>query len=186
MTTSVELYLETPPGYRSVEVARFMWQLDDLLEMLREDLKGVTPAELEFQPQRGMNSIGMLLAHLAIVEVFWTQLGLAQVPEDWTPIGLDMMGDGMPIAPDATPPAHLAGRELGYYEDLLARGRAVVKAAAQTLTDADLKSRVNRVRKNGEQQTFDKAWVLYHLVEHFAGHYGQILLLRHMYRARSG
>jgi hypothetical protein len=45
---------------------------------------------------------------------------------------------------------------------------------------------VSRVRKNGEHQTFDKAWVLYHLVEHFAGHYGQILLLRHMWRARTG
>lgn len=185
MTTTVELFLETPPGYRSTEVARFVWQLDDLLEMLREDLRGATTAELEFQPQRGMNTIGMLLAHLAIVEVFWTQLGLAQVPEDWTPIGLDMMGDGMPIAPDASPPANLTGRDLAYYEDLLARGRAVVKATAQQLTDADLKSRVSRVKKNGEHQTFDKAWVLYHLVEHFAGHYGQILLLRHMWRARS-
>ncbi len=25
-------------------------------------------------------------------------------------------------------------------------------------------------------------WVLYHMLEHFSGHYGQILLLRHLYR----
>jgi hypothetical protein len=27
-------------------------------------------------------------------------------------------------------------------------------------------------------------WTLYHMLEHLAGHYGQILLLRHQYRAR--
>jgi hypothetical protein len=27
-------------------------------------------------------------------------------------------------------------------------------------------------------------WVLYHMLEHFSGHYGQILLLRHQYRDR--
>jgi hypothetical protein len=29
-------------------------------------------------------------------------------------------------------------------------------------------------------------WALYHIVEHEAGHYGQINLLRHQYRARAG
>jgi uncharacterized damage-inducible protein DinB len=186
MTTTEELYLVTPPGYRSADVARFVWQLDDLLALMRADLRGVTPAELEWQPQPGMNTIGMLLAHIAIVEVFWTQIGLEQVPEDMTALGIGTDDDGMPIAADAGPPAKLAGREIAYFEDLLARGRAVLKRSAERLTDEDLRSRVSRVRKNGEQQSFDKAWVLYHLVEHFAGHYGQILLLRHMYRARSG
>jgi hypothetical protein len=29
-----------------------------------------------------------------------------------------------------------------------------------------------------------RRWILYHLLEHQAGHYGQILLLRHWYRDR--
>ena len=29
-------------------------------------------------------------------------------------------------------------------------------------------------------------WALYHVLEHEAGHYGQINLLRHQYRARGG
>jgi hypothetical protein len=30
-----------------------------------------------------------------------------------------------------------------------------------------------------------RRWILYHLLEHQAGHYGQILLLRHQYRDRN-
>jgi hypothetical protein len=30
---------------------------------------------------------------------------------------------------------------------------------------------------------YNVGWALYHAIEHFAGHYGQVNLLRHQYRA---
>ena len=50
------------PDHSSREVAGFIAQLDDLCERLLRDLEGITAAELEWQPQHGANTIGMLLA----------------------------------------------------------------------------------------------------------------------------
>ena len=43
-----------------------------------------------------------------------------------------------------------------------------------------------RVRRTGATHRFDHRWVLYHLLEHFAAHSGQILLIRHAWRDRLG
>ena len=67
--------LEVQSGFRSSQAALLMASLDDQHALLVRDLEGITPAELEWQQRAGMNTIGMLLAHIAIVEVFWTQVG---------------------------------------------------------------------------------------------------------------
>jgi hypothetical protein len=38
--------------------------------------------------------------------------------------------------------------------------------------------------RDGRRMRFNTRWILHHLLEHFAGHYGQMLLLRHQYRDR--
>jgi hypothetical protein len=123
--------LVVPRGRHTPEVASFLAQLDDLTRLMQSDLKGVTSAELEWQPQRGQNSIGMLLAHIAITEVHWTLVAI----EDWSPqnvqrrLGIGLDDDGMPLAKQATPPAHLRGRSLAWYMALIRRGRGVLKRA---------------------------------------------------------
>src|SRR6266705_1799597 len=50
------------------------------------------------------NSIGMLLAHIAIVEVFWTRLALEDRPmpfEVHDVLGMGLDDDGMPLKADA-------------------------------------------------------------------------------------
>jgi uncharacterized damage-inducible protein DinB len=177
--------LETPQGYACAEVALFMSQLDDQSARLFRDLHDIGPDELEWQPAPGMNTIGMLLAHNAIVEVFWTDLGLLGKPvaDPTGPLGIGLDDDGMPIPPEGLPPPNLAGKPLAYFRDLLDKARNVVKRTAATLTEKDLPGMRTRTRRNGQVEDFNVRWVLYHLVEHFAGHYGQILLLRHQYRA---
>lgn len=180
--------LVVPSGYACGEAASTMSQLDDQSQRLLVDLGGITPAELEWQPRRGMNTIGMLLAHNAIVEVLWSQVGIAGEPVDTEAIlGLDAWtGDGMPMPPDGAPPAHLAGKPAAYYLDLLARARAFAKQKAKAVQDSELETIRSRTRRDGTVNEFTPRWVLYHMVEHFAGHYGQILLLRHQYGARDG
>jgi hypothetical protein len=184
--------LIVPPGYQSREAASTMAQLDDQSMRLREDLEGVTPEELSWQPSPGMNTIGMLLAHNAIVEVFWSLIAIRGVPlvpgvpPDIAPvIGLGIDGDGIPIAEGDPPPAGLAGKDFAFYLDLLERARAYAKDSAKQVTDADLDPVRERLRRNGAREQYTVRWVLYHLVEHFAGHYGQMLLLRHQWRARA-
>src|SRR5262245_38108390 len=142
------LFIHIPTGYGSREVASFCAQLDDQLALLKKDVQGITTEELEWQPRPGMNSVGMLLAHLAIVEVHWTQVGLQGLPDsDSTPVlGIGVWDDGMPAKPDGLHPAALAGKSLRDYEDLLDRGRAYVKETARGFTDADLESLRHRTQ----------------------------------------
>ena len=180
--------LEIPRGYRSQEAASFVAQLDDLTEVMEFDLRGVKAAELEWQPAPGTNTIGMLLAHIAIVEIWWIESalrGLAIPDVDFVGhLGIDRMDDGIPQPRNGRPPQRLAGRKLAFYRDLLKRGRANLRRVAKTLTPKDLERRRRRIRRDGKVQIYNARWVLYHLLEHLAGHYGQILSLRHAYRVR--
>ncbi|MGH7680664.1 MAG: DinB family protein [Candidatus Eiseniibacteriota bacterium] len=177
--------LKPLPGFRSQEVASFLAQMDDQTRRLMEGLKGATPEELEWQPYPGTNTIGMLLAHNAIVEVFWTMVALK---EDKKPSGEPILGikdedDGMPLPEDGKPPAALAGKDLATYDTLLKKARAYLKQTAASVTDADLEKEVSRIRPNGEVRVINLRWYFYHILEHYSGHFGQVLLLRHLYQA---
>ncbi|HEY3216485.1 MAG TPA: DinB family protein [Candidatus Eisenbacteria bacterium] len=185
MTEVLRNFLDVLPGFRSREVSLFVAQMDDQSRRLREDLQGVSASELAWQPARGMNTIGMLLAHIAVVEVLWTTVGLLdETTERFEEVlGIGRDDDGIPLAAGSQPPTVLANRELAFYLDLLERTRAHTKAQTAHFTDADLDDVVRRRRPDRPDREFNKRWVLYHLLEHEAGHYGQILLLRHQYRA---
>src|SRR5262245_6178301 len=184
MATEERFTLTVPTGYACPEAAFIIAQLVDQFELLREAVRDITPDELEWQPGRGMNSIGMLLAHNAIVEVVWSQAAAGEPVDTAGILGLDAFeGDGLPLPPDAGPPAHLAGKPVSYYLDLLQRARAFAKDKANPITAATLAETRTRTRRNGQRQEFSVRWVLYHMLEHFAGHHGQMLLLRHQYAA---
>lgn len=185
MPTDTRSEIRIPPGFRSAEAASFVAQLDDQLALLRGRTRDLAPEELAWQPGPGMNTIGMLLAHLAIVEVWWTKIVLGgEEDADVTDVlGIGVDDDGMPLAEGAAPPAVLSGRDLGFYDDLLARARRHLTEAATSVTPEALEQAITRTRADGSKRTINVRWYFYHLLEHFAGHYGQILLLRHLRRA---
>ena len=185
MSTTDRSVIEIPTGYRSKEVGSFIAQMDDQLRLLTEDTRDVTPEELEWQPKPGMNTIGMLLAHNAIVEVFWTLVALKrdEKPMAEPVLGVNMDDDGMPLPEDGRPPASLAGKNLAFYDELLRKARVFLKDSAKGVSDSDLDSEVTRTRADGNKRVINVRWYFYHIMEHFSGHYGQVLLLRHLYKA---
>ena len=183
----VQSFLRPPEGFRSREVAVFFAQLEDQAKLLLDTVNGITPEELAWQPERGMNTIGMLLAHNAIAEVGWVQFGLRGMKWDLVSVlGVGGDFDGMPIEAGAPAPEHLNGKPLSFYEDLLAKARAYFKQTAVMLTDADLEEERTRVRDDGSKREYTCRWVLYHMHEHYAGHRGQVQMLRHLYAASVG
>lgn len=181
--------IEAPPGYRSREIAGFVAQMDDLSRRRADALTGVTPEELEWQARPGVNTVGMLLAHTAIAEAHWIEIGPLGRADSRMPelLGLpDTDADGMPLPPGGAPPALLQGRDSAWYGNLLLRARDHTKRVSAGLEDADLERRVTRTRPDGSRRTYSLRWMYYHLLEHEAGHFGQILLLRHLYRTRNG
>ena len=182
MSTPVRRTIEPLEGFRSREIGIFVAQLEDQSRRLTETLEGITVEELGWQPAPGMNSIGMLLAHLAIVEIWWAGMALdLENPVTEPVIGIAVEGDGMPLPEDGRPPAHLAGKDLAYFQDLLTRARAYVRETYARMMDPDLNRTIARTWDEGPR-VYSVRWILYHTLEHFAGHYGQILLLRHLYQ----
>ncbi len=187
MPETIVRLIEPAPGF-AAEVGSFLAQLDDQNECLTEDTRGATPAELAWQPGPGTNTIGMLIAHIAIVEVYWLMVANQSVGDDYFARVRDILGigpddDGMPAAADAPPPATLAGKDLAFYDDLMARARRHTRSIVSRWGPAELDGRVSRVsRRDGTAWTQNRRWILYHVLEHQAGHYGQINLLRHLHR----
>ncbi len=192
--------LEVPRGH-SHEAALILAMLDDQSRLLLRDLKGIKPAELEWQPKRGMNTIGMLLAHLAIVEVYWLEVAAGRFTPAalkrgggdardalqailWPVLGIGAGDDGLPLGKNAAPPRNLQGWTFDDYRQLLGHARLHIAPRLLDLTEKDLARKVARRRVNGEEMTQSVRWILYHVLEHYSGHYGQILMLRHMYRDR--
>lgn len=183
--------LTYPSGYdrkSQALVSSFAAQLDDQLALLKEAVAKLSVEQLEWQPHRGMNTIGMLLAHLAVVEVFWINVAACEMtPEPdgeelmKRTIGILMDDDGMPIKPDGLHPQTLAGKTADDYLKMLDLARASIHTEMRTWKDADIES--SYTRKRGDQERkITKSWTLYHVLEHFAAHFGQILLIMHLMR----
>ena len=180
------LDLRPAPG-RSAVAMTWLAHLDDQTKMLAADLKGITPAELQWQMRPGMNTIGMLLAHLAVVEMIWLNVSEQRPPTTGLErtLGIGRDDDGMPNEQfGGRPPRALKGRTLTYHLNLIRRARAHTKRIVRRYRDADLPRSFTRTRRDGKRQHVSIRWILYHVAEHFSGHYGQILLLRHLYRER--
>ncbi len=175
--------LQPAAGMKSKRAGRFLWQLDDQSRRLTEDTRGATPEELGWQLAPGMNTIGMLLAHIAVVEVSWIRRGVHEIDDlgdGVLPIGRPETG--MPLPADAAPPPALDGKSLAFFDDLLMRSRDHTRRELAALDDADLDRHFRRRPKPDAEMELSIGWMLYHLVEHEAGHYYQINLLRHAYR----
>ena len=189
MPALIQRILSPKPGTASPIAGLFLWQLDDQSRRLTEDTRGASTAELAWQPARGMNTIGMLLAHIAAVEVGWIRAAVFGLDRDSGEVlGLSKRQIDMPLAASAAPARALADRELPYFDDLLARARAYTRTSIAELTDTDLDRRFRTPatwEAGGNEFEGTIGWALYHVLEHEAGHYGQINLLRHLYPARA-
>jgi uncharacterized damage-inducible protein DinB len=189
MPTFEQRILTPLAGNRSPLVGLFLWQMDDQSRRLTEDTRGATVEELAWQPAPGMNTIGQLLAHIAVVELRWLNRAvLGPERADEGDIGITRPEVGIPLGEDGTPPAALRGRDLAFFDGVRAKARARTKQLLANLTDADLERTYRFMATWAADTEFEGnvSWTLYHVLEHEAGHYGQINLLRHQYRVRAG
>lgn len=164
------------------KIGLFAAQLDDQLKRLRAAVGNLTVKQLEWQLRPGMNTVGMLLAHNALVEVWWITVATKGV--EWDTEGKKILirtigieDDGLPIAHDGRHPSHLKGLTAEKYLAMLAKGRRAVKNEMKKWKDKDL----HNLYKLGKGEVSYTA-TLYHVLEHFCAHFGQILLLMHMMR----
>jgi len=181
----VKREIKIPSGYdpkSQKQVGLFAAQLDDQLKRLKNNVKGMTVKQLEWQQRLGMNTVGMLLAHLALVEVWWINVAPSGMP--WDPDGKNAIrkicgfeDDGLPLPPKGRHTSCLHGYSLKKYDAVLTRARRSIHREMKTWRDRDLDKPYSLNKKQ-----FTRMWTLYHVLEHFASHFGQILLLKHQMR----
>jgi len=180
-----KVILKPARGYDPKAQAKIGWiaaQMDDQLKWLKTAVKDLTVRQLEWQLRPGMNTVGMLLAHLAIVDLWWITLASDGAPteEDWTKLATRICGfpdDGIPLSADSKHPSFIKGYTLEKYLAALNKVRRLVHRKLKKWHDRDLEQTYNF----GKRQ-FSKSWTLYHMHEHSCGHFGQVLLLKHMMR----
>lgn len=179
--------LDIPAGYNQADqqmVGLFAAQLDNQLQRLKKDLGGLTTEHLEWQLRPGMNTIGMLLAHFAVVDLFWINVATRDMPlepdgDEFIKqiIGIRMDDDGLPLKEDGKHPQSLIGKSLDDYFVMLDAARAKVHEELRTWKDSELESTFQL-----RDKLITRSWTVYHVLEHFASHYGQILMIKHMMR----
>lgn len=190
--------VDRDPSYRredQSQIALFVAQLDDQSRRLRKTVEACGVADLEWQPGRGRNSAGMLLAHVAMTEVFWTGVASGRAPDRTSAdshcrevLGVGLDDDGMPAPEDGGHPSALAGWDLPRYLDLVQRARVRLKAEVAAWRDADLTAMQPYASQLADGTEFrgeySREWILYHLLEHLSQHAGQVALVLAMRRAR--
>ena len=183
---AIDRELAIPTGYdpaANPRVASFAAQLDDQLASLKKKTADLEVRHLEWQPHPGVNTAGMLLAHLAVVDLWWMRLAPHDVESGEAErvmhevLGIGMDDDGLPLARDGGHPPTLAGKSIADYYAMLDAARSVTHQELSRWRDADLATRYTR-----GDRVFTREWTVYHVLEHFCGHFGQILLLRHLMR----
>ena len=181
-----ELLLRFPEGYdpdSQAIVGLLVAGLDDQSQRLRETVAGLSVEHLEWQEHPGRNTIGMLMVHLAGTEVAWLHVGCAGLSQvdDTERVMRERLGianpRSMPLRPDGQHPESLKGWDVESYLDLLARGRSATHELLKTWDDASLDKTIGDAG-----HTISHRWVLYHILEHYAAHFGQILSLMHYMR----
>jgi uncharacterized damage-inducible protein DinB len=148
----------------------------------RDDTKhavsGLSPSELVWRPHSRSNSIGMLLLHIAAVELDWMvrDVGRQQIdPRLAQHLLLEDAGSSPTLGDPGEQP-------LEWFVDKLDETRDITRRILGTLTEADLTSWRGADRP-GVHYELQVGWILAHLIQHEAAHRGQIQMLKSLRRA---
>ena len=165
--TPERLQLNLPSGYIT-EIAPWIAALEDMRHQTCQAVALLDQAQLDYLPSGFSNSIGTLLAHIAAVELGWLygEVLEAEFPaeaESWFATERDEAGQLLPVVGQPLP-HHLA--RLAFVREHLLR-----VFGPMTLEDF-------RHPRQLPDYHVTPEWVLYHLLEHEAGHLAQIRMIR--------
>lgn len=147
-------------------IALWLWALDDARQRTLAQLADLPPTYLDWTPPAGGNSIGTLLYHLAAIEADWLS---AEVREE-VPFAPKLVAlFPYDVRDGAGRLRVVAGLTLAEHLARLATTRAELSRTFRALAPADFR----RIRTLPDYDVTPE-WVLHHLMQHEAGHRGEI------------
>lgn len=159
-----------PPAGYTPEVAAWLWAMDAARERTKLHVSGLSQDIVDWaEPDGTGNSIGTLLYHIAIVEMGWLH---NEILDQWELFP----ADEFPFEPftghQITPVVGVSALD---HVARLDKSRAIFSERMKPMTVKDW----SRLREPaGEDYTVSPGWVVFHLVEHEAGHAAQIAVIK--------
>lgn len=165
-----QLQVTTLAGYPP-EIGRCLWMLEDARRRTQEVVKGLGPLIIDWCATEHDNRIGTLLYHIAAIELDWLY---AEVLEQ------DFPADLVALFPyDVRDPqgrlSVVTGVSLEEHLHRLATVRTALLTAFRELSVEDFR----RPRQLPDYAVTPE-WVLHHLMQHEAGHRGEIGEMRRL------
>ncbi len=159
------------PGYPA-PIGRWLWALEEARRRTLRFVEDLPQELLDWEgPDGNDNAIGSLLYHLALAEMDWLYVDTLEqpFPDDLRPLFPHHHVD------DAGRMTRILGVSLADHLARLARCREVFLDAFRGMSFEEW----TRLREpEGTAHAVTPAWVVFHLVEHEAGHAFQISSLR--------
>jgi uncharacterized damage-inducible protein DinB len=171
-----QLVIEPLLGYEP-EIGLLLGMLEETRGRTKKWLAGLTDDELEWTPGPGLNSIGTILYHLALIEADW--LYAEALEQAYPPEATALFPDD--VRDDAGRLTVSRRESLQEHVDRLDAVRAMVLAAFRDMSLAEFR----RVRVLPEYDV-TPGFVLHHLMQHEAEHRGEIGMLRALAARREG
>jgi uncharacterized damage-inducible protein DinB len=151
------------------DIGRYLWMMEDVRDITLRCVNGISQAALDWSPTPAANSIGTLLYHIALVEADWLYVeALAQ------PLPDDLAALFPHDARDAT--GHLTVVTGISVDEHLARLNAVrahFLAAYRAMSPEAFRN-----ARSMPEYDVTPEWIAYHLIEHEAGHRGELATTR--------
>lgn len=151
------------------EIGRWLWALEDARQRTLEEVNGLSPAILDWQPPDGENSIGTMLYHMADIEADWLYVEVLEQP-------FPPQVSALFPYPTRDGQGRLT-RVLDFsLEEHLKRLETVRHLVLDVYAQMDLAD--FRRPRSLEYYDVTPEWVLYHLMQHDAEHRSQIESIR--------
>jgi uncharacterized damage-inducible protein DinB len=178
MTNPLPRFSVEPIADCDPEIGRWLAILDDARKRTRYTLKLPKPEDLDAAPIVGLNSIGTLLYHIALVDLDWIYTNMLQQPYPADvaalfPYPLQQKDERLYV---------MSGWDLEAYQQRLSAARAKVHEVFKAMSGAEFRGILRRVQDYGEYEMTPES-VLQHLAQHEAEHRGELQILMDGLRA---
>lgn len=160
------LVVEALPGLES-EIGRWLWQMQEVRRQTIASVEGLPQEVLDWEgPDGGENAVGSLLYHIGLTEMLWLFMDIfeGELP--------DRVKAHFPFdAAEGGRLTRVLGARLPEHLDRLQRSRAIF---FDMLRDMTLKDWRTLRSPNDVEYRATPEWIVFHLVEHEAGHAAQV------------
>lgn len=165
LSVFAQYQLDPSEGF-SPQVGTVVAMLEDLKERLTKDVQDLSQEEIDFLFDENANSVAALLMHIISTEAYYQVETLEGRP--WSEEDEARFGLGGVLGEETR--EKLKDKPVSYYLDLWDEVRAKTLEGLQAKDDEWLASPI--------EEGINYHWIWFHVIEHTAGHMGQIYLVK--------